>query len=65
LSALAPKLCDLPFATVDTVFQEMVWKLAHIRVQEYLDTKRSTTLAGQTCVIYDIPFKINSSINVI
>ena len=55
LSALASKMCDLPFTVVDTVFKEMVRKLAHIRVQEYIDSykhkgaaqKGSATLAGQ------------------
>jgi len=55
LSTLASKMCDLPFTVVDTVFKEMVRKLAHIRVQEYLDSykckvaaqKGSATLAGQ------------------
>jgi len=37
-SALASKMCDLPFTIVDTVYKEMVWKLAYIRVQEYIDS---------------------------
>jgi len=48
-------MCDLPFTVVDTVFKEMVRTLAHVRVQEYLDSykckgaaqKGSATLAGQ------------------
>jgi len=38
LSTLAFKMYDLPFTVVDTVFKEMVRKLAHVRVQEYLDS---------------------------
>ena len=54
-TALAARMCDLPITTVYAVFKEMVQKLAHIRVQEYLDTfkhkgaaqKGSASLAGQ------------------
>jgi len=48
-------MCDLPLTTVEAVFKELVQKLAHIRIQKYLDSfkhkgaahKGSATLAGQ------------------
>ena len=55
LGTLASKMCGLPLTTVEAVLKELVWKLAHIRIQEYLDSfkhkgiahKGSATLAGQ------------------
>ena len=49
------KFDDVPFATLDILFKELVKKLCHIRIQEYLDAfkhkgaahKGKATLAGQ------------------
>ena len=49
------KFDDLPFATLDILFKELVKKLCHIRIQEYLDAfkhkgaahKGKATLVGQ------------------
>ena len=46
---------DLPFTTLEALFKELVKKLCHIRIQEYLDSfkhegaahKGKATLAGQ------------------
>jgi len=53
--AKVPRFENLSCAAVDMVFKEMVQKLSHTRIQEYLDSfkhkgaanKGSATLAGQ------------------